>query len=40
MNLEIAKTVLIADRMDWRKPHLRWVSDHFYRMFSSKFSSK
>ena len=33
MTLLAAQTLLIRDRMDWRKPHLKWVSDSFYRQF-------
>lgn len=33
MNLEAAKTVLVRDRMDWNKPHLRWIPDWNYRLF-------
>lgn len=35
MNLVAAKSFLISDRMDWRKPHLNWVSKGFYRPFAS-----
>ena len=33
MTLLAAQTLLIRDRMDWRKPHLKWVSDSLYRQF-------
>ncbi len=33
MNLIQAQSLLLRDRMDWRKPHLRWVADAFYRQF-------
>lgn len=33
MNLHVAQSLLIRDRMDWRKPHLRWLSDRLYRQF-------
>lgn len=33
MNLLTAQTFLIRDRMDWRKPHLRWMADALYRPF-------
>ncbi|PTN01662.1 hypothetical protein C8N32_11161 [Rhodovulum imhoffii] len=33
MNLNTAQAMLIRDRMDWRKPHLMWISDKFYRYF-------
>lgn len=31
MSLIAAKTMLIQERMDWRRPHLRWLADRFYR---------
>ncbi len=33
MNLHAAQSILIRDRMDWRKPHLNWLSDTLYRQF-------
>jgi len=33
MNLHVAQCLLRRDRMDWRKPHLNWISDRFYRYF-------
>lgn len=38
MNLHLAQAMLLDDRMDWRKPHLRWVAEAFYRSFRSKKS--
>jgi len=35
MNLQTAQAMLLQDRMDWRKPHLKWVSERFYRFFSN-----
>lgn len=35
MNLLAAKSLLMSDRMDWRKPHLHWVANRFYRPFAS-----
>lgn len=35
MNLQAAQSLLIRDRMDWRKPHLRWISERFYRPFGA-----
>ena len=31
MHLELARAMLLSDRMDWRKPHLQWVSSALYR---------
>jgi len=33
MNLQAAQSILIRDRMDWRKPHLAWLSEGLYRQF-------
>jgi len=33
MNLFNAQAFLMQDRMDWRKPHLNWVSERLYRPF-------
>lgn len=33
MNPWIAQAFLMQDRMDWRKPHLHWISDRLYRPF-------
>lgn len=33
MNLHTARAMLMQDRMDWRKPHLKWISNRFYRFF-------
>lgn len=35
MNLLSAKSMLVRDRMDWRKPHVPWLSNKFYRFFSN-----
>jgi hypothetical protein len=35
MNLQAARSILIQDRMDWRKPHLTWVNDRYYRFFGA-----
>ena len=31
MNLLQAKPMFVRERMDWRRPHLNWLSDTFYR---------
>jgi len=36
MNLRTAQSMLIRDRMDWRKPHLNWVPERIYRFFSER----
>lgn len=36
MNLNAAKSMLVQDRMDWRKPHVSWLSGKFYRFFSNE----
>lgn len=36
MNLIQAKSLLIHDRMDWRKPHLRYVANKLYRSLGFK----
>ena len=33
MNLLVARNLIIQDRMDWRKPHLRWLPEALYRPF-------
>jgi len=33
MNLQTARSILIRDRMDWRKPRLPWLPENFYRQF-------
>ncbi|SIO37877.1 hypothetical protein SAMN05444722_1769 [Rhodovulum sp. ES.010] len=33
MTLQSAQAILMRDRMDWRKPHLNWISDRYYRYF-------
>ena len=33
MTLLTARTYLVRDRMDWRKPHLSWVPDRLYRLY-------
>ncbi|MDJ0825385.1 MAG: hypothetical protein QNJ16_07775 [Rhodobacter sp.] len=35
MNLQAARSILIQDRLDWTKPHLRWISDTVYRHLRS-----
>lgn len=35
MNLHTAQALMMRDRMDWRKPHLNWISGRFYRYFSN-----
>ena len=35
MNLQAARNLLMRDRLDWRKPHLRWINDTYYRLFRS-----
>ncbi len=34
MTLYTAQRFLMRDRMDWTKPHLRWIPNRFYRFFS------
>ncbi len=34
MNLHVAQSMLVRDRMDWRKPHLSWVPTRIYRFFN------
>jgi hypothetical protein len=34
MSIQHARAMFIRDRMDWRKPHLNWVSSRLYRLFS------
>lgn len=36
MNLIQAQALLLQDRMDWRKPHLLWLKEAFYRQFAPK----
>ncbi len=36
MNLTTARHLLIRDRMDWHKPHLRWLNDGLYRLFRDR----
>lgn len=31
MSLIAAKSILIQERMDWRRPHLRWLAEALYR---------
>ena len=33
MMLQTAQSLLTQDRMDWRKPHLRWLPERAYRLF-------
>ncbi len=35
MNLQAARSMILNDRLDWNKPHLRWISNRFYRHFRS-----
>ncbi len=35
MNIHTAHSLIIRDRMDWRKPHLRWIPERAYRFFSN-----
>lgn len=37
MNLVAAKSFLMTDRQDWRKPHLNWVAKRLYRPFTPFF---
>ncbi|CUH52869.1 hypothetical protein [Shimia marina] len=32
MNIHTAKTILVNDRLDWHKPHARWLSNTMYRL--------
>ncbi|MCV2882889.1 hypothetical protein [Actibacterium sp. XHP0104] len=34
MMLQTAQSLLVRDRMDWRKPHLNWLPGRLYRYFS------
>lgn len=34
MQLLLARAMFIPDRMDWKKPHLSWVSERLYRPFA------
>ena len=36
MNLIQAQSMLLRDRMDWRKPHLNWIANAFYNQFAPK----
>lgn len=36
MTLQAAKSMLVRDRMDYRKPHLTWFPDQIYRYFSER----
>jgi len=31
MPLCAARTMLVQDRMDWNRPHLRWLKNSLYR---------
>ena len=31
MPLNAARTLLVRDRLDWNRPHLRWFADTLYR---------
>lgn len=33
MMLHCAKCMLVNERMDWKKPHVKWLSNRFYRLF-------
>ena len=35
MTLQAAKSMLMRERMDWNRPHLNWIADHFYRTIRS-----
>jgi len=35
MTLHTARTLFVRDRMDWNRPHLRWINDRAYRLFRS-----
>ena len=30
MNMHTARTMLVRDRLDWRRPHLNWLSAALY----------
>lgn len=36
MNLVAAKTLLMRERLDWRRPHLNWVPEQLYNFFKTK----
>lgn len=33
MLLQSAQAMLVQDRMDWNKPHLKWTAPKYYRLF-------
>ncbi|TCP22871.1 hypothetical protein EV656_105173 [Rhodovulum adriaticum] len=35
MNLHTAQSMMMHDRLDWNKPHLKWISNRLYRYFSA-----
>lgn len=35
MILQAARNILVSDRYDWNKPHLRWISKALYRITRS-----
>lgn len=35
MNLQTAKTFFTQDQLNWNRPHLRWLSNKFYRLKSA-----
>ncbi|MEX5727129.1 hypothetical protein Ga0609869_000482 [Rhodovulum iodosum] len=40
MLLQSAQAMLIKDRMDWRKPHLKWIASRYYRLFRQAKTSR
>lgn len=40
MNLYAAKTLLVNDRLDWHKPHARWLTNAMYRLRRYKGTAK
>jgi len=36
MTLMTASQLFTTDRMDWKKPHLTWIAQKFYRSYKSQ----
>ncbi|MEQ9261416.1 MAG: hypothetical protein RIG84_20200 [Roseovarius sp.] len=34
MTLQTARYTLLRDRMDWTRPHLRWIPETLYTMIA------
>ncbi len=39
MPLNAAKTFLVRERLDWNRPHLRWLADTLYRNLRISYRS-